>query len=48
VVKGDVAFAGLIQKVIAKLMTDGDYKKILDNWNVADGALPKSELNPAL
>lgn len=48
VVKSDVAFAGLVQKVITKLMTDGDYKKILGNWNVADGALPKSELNPAL
>jgi polar amino acid transport system substrate-binding protein len=47
VVKSDKAFAELIQKVMAKLMADGSYKKILETWNIADGAIATSELNPA-
>jgi len=43
VVKSDTAFAELIQKVLAKLMSDGSYKKILESWNVTT-----TELNPAV
>ena len=48
VAKSDTAFAQLIQKTVTSLMEDGTYKKILDSWNNAEGALPKSEVNPAV
>lgn len=48
VAKSDAAFAQLIQKTVTSLMEDGTYKKILDSWNNAEGALPKSEVNPAV
>jgi polar amino acid transport system substrate-binding protein len=48
VAKGDKAFAELVQKTVTSLMEDGSYKKILDTWNNAEGALPKSEVNPAV
>ncbi|GAA2199128.1 ABC transporter substrate-binding protein [Sinomonas flava] len=48
VAKSDTAFAQLIQKTVTSLMEDGTYKKILDSWNNAEGALSKSEVNPAV
>lgn len=46
VAKSDTALADLMQKVITKLISDGSYKKILESWNNADGAIEKSEVNP--
>ncbi|MEA5457243.1 ABC transporter substrate-binding protein [Sinomonas sp. JGH33] len=48
IAKGDTALADLIQKTMAKLMADGTYKKILDTWGNADGAIAKSEVNPSV
>lgn len=48
VAKSDTALADLIQKVMTKLISDGTYKKILDTWNNADGAVSKSEVNPSV
>lgn len=47
VAKSDTALAELIQKTMTKLMADGSYKKILESWGAADGAISKSEVNPA-
>jgi len=47
VAKTDKALADVIQKTVTKLMEDGSYKKILDGWGAADGAITKSEVNPA-
>jgi polar amino acid transport system substrate-binding protein len=47
VAKADTAGADVIQKTVTKLMADGSYKKILDGWGNADGAITKSEINPA-
>jgi polar amino acid transport system substrate-binding protein len=46
VAKNDTGLTDLVQKVMSKLMADGTYKKILDNWNVADSGISKSEVNP--
>ncbi|MDP5227489.1 MULTISPECIES: ABC transporter substrate-binding protein [Arthrobacter] len=46
VAKSDTALAGLIQDTLNALIKDGSYKKILDSWGNADGAITKSELNP--
>ena len=48
IAKDDTAFADLIQKVVAKLMADGTYKKILATWNVSDIGITTPELNPRL
>lgn len=48
VAKDETGLADLIQKVMTKLISDGTYKKILDTWNVGDGAVSTSELNPAV
>jgi polar amino acid transport system substrate-binding protein len=32
---------------MTKLIADGSYKKILEGWGNAEGAITKSELNPA-
>ena len=47
VAKSDTALAELIQKTMTKLMADGSYKKILEGWGNAEGAITKSEVNPA-
>ena len=46
--KNDVALAELIQKTVAKLISDGTYKTILDSWNNADGAITNPEVNPTV
>lgn len=37
-----------IQGALQKLMDDGSYKKILDNWGLGDEAITKSEINAAV
>ncbi|MGO4383174.1 ABC transporter substrate-binding protein [Specibacter sp. RAF43] len=46
IAKADTEFAGVIEKVMNKLMTDGSYTKILEKWNNTDGAIAKAVLNP--
>ncbi|MHA7305654.1 ABC transporter substrate-binding protein [Arthrobacter sp. TMN-49] len=46
IAKADTEFAGVIEKVMNKLIEDGSYTKILEKWNNTDGALPKAVLNP--
>lgn len=46
IAKDDVAFAQVIEKVMNKLIEDGTYKKILDNWNNSSGGVTKAVLNP--
>jgi polar amino acid transport system substrate-binding protein len=48
VAKSDTALAGLIQKVLTKLMANGSYKKILDTWNNGDAAVTNAETNPSV
>ncbi|CAM3924709.1 ABC transporter substrate-binding protein [Kibdelosporangium persicum] len=43
--KGD--FAKAVQGAIQSLIDDGTYKKILEKWGVQQGAITKSEVNPA-
>ncbi|MEQ4518710.1 ABC transporter substrate-binding protein [Pseudarthrobacter sp. B907] len=47
VAKSDTALADVIQKTMTKLIQDGSYKKILEGWGNAEGAITKSEVNPA-
>ncbi len=44
--KGDEKMAQAVQKSVQKLMDDGTYKKILDNWGVSSGAIEQSQINP--
>lgn len=37
-----------LQLAVEKLMSNGDYKKILDNWGVQAGAIDKSVINGAI
>ncbi|MDI3211299.1 ABC transporter substrate-binding protein [Arthrobacter sp. AL12] len=48
VAKSDTALAEVIQKTVSKLIENGAYKKILEGWGNADGAITKSEVNPAV
>ncbi|MHC6221651.1 ABC transporter substrate-binding protein [Arthrobacter sp. MMS24-S77] len=48
VAKNDAALAELITKVMNNLIADGSYASILKSWNNTDGAITKSELNPAV
>lgn len=48
VAKADTAWAEVIQKTVTKLMEDGSYKKILEGWGNSEGAISKSEVNPAV
>jgi polar amino acid transport system substrate-binding protein len=47
VAKSDTALADVMQKTVTKLIEDGSYKKILEGWGNAEGAITKSEVNPA-
>lgn len=40
-------FATSVQKAIQALIDDGSYKTILEKWNLQDGAVTTSEINPA-
>lgn len=37
-----------VQAALQKLMDDGSYKKILDNWGLGDAAISKAEINKAV
>src|SRR6478735_6788830 len=37
----------VLQKAVQSLIDDGTYKKILDKWGVADGAVTSAEINAA-
>lgn len=47
--KGDSATCEALQKAVQKLIDDGTYKKILDNWGVYEsGAIKQSQINPTV
>jgi polar amino acid transport system substrate-binding protein len=46
--KGQGDFADAVRGAVQSLMDDGTYKAILDKYNVGVGAIPKSEVNPAV
>ncbi|MBO1268865.1 ABC transporter substrate-binding protein [Arthrobacter cavernae] len=48
VAKSDTALAELVTKTMNSLIADGSYTKILKSWNNTEGAVTKSELNPAV
>ena len=37
----------VLQKALQALIDDGTYKKILDKWGVADGAVTSAQMNAA-
>ncbi|TDV50736.1 ABC transporter substrate-binding protein [Actinophytocola oryzae] len=41
-------FKDAVQAAVQKLIDDGTYKKILDNWGVADGAITEAKVNGAI
>ena len=43
----DSELTPVLQKTIQALIDDGTYKKILDKWGVADGAVTTAEINAA-
>ena len=43
----DSKLTPVLQKTIQALIDDGTYKKILDKWGVADGAVTTAEINAA-
>ncbi|MCE3556199.1 ABC transporter substrate-binding protein [Pseudonocardia sp. RS11V-5] len=43
--KNQGEYAQAIQGAIQSLMDDGTYKAVLDKWNVANGAIPTSQIN---
>ncbi|MCE0765349.1 ABC transporter substrate-binding protein [Pseudonocardia kujensis] len=43
--KGQDKYAQAVQGAIQSLMDDGTYKAVLDKWNVANGAIPTSQIN---
>ena len=45
--QSDDEFATAIQGAIDAIIADGTYGEILENWNVDNGAIAASELNPA-
>jgi len=46
-VKKDSELTPVLQKAVQALIDDGTYKKILDKWGVADGAVETAEVNAA-
>ncbi len=43
--KGQGEFAAAVQGAMQALIDDGTYAEILEKWNVADGAIPASEVS---
>jgi polar amino acid transport system substrate-binding protein len=41
-------FKEAVQAAVQKLIQDGSYKKILDNWGVSDGAIDEAKINGAI
>lgn len=46
VAKNDTAFAEAVAGALNKLIGDGTYQKVLDSWQVGDGAMTTSQVNP--
>ncbi|MEZ5157313.1 MAG: ABC transporter substrate-binding protein [Candidatus Nanopelagicales bacterium] len=46
--KDETEFADAIQGAVQSLIDDGTYMQILDQWGVGNGAIPTSEVNPAV
>lgn len=46
VARDDLPLADVVAKAMNKLMTDGDYTKILDQWGVGNIAIKTAEVNP--
>ncbi|WP_434615288.1 ABC transporter substrate-binding protein [Arthrobacter sp. A5] len=46
VAKNDLPFTDVVAKAMNKLIENGDYKKILDEWGVGSVAITKAEVNP--
>ncbi|WP_285116021.1 ABC transporter substrate-binding protein [Leifsonia sp. fls2-241-R2A-40a] len=46
-VQKDSKLTPVLQKAVQALIDDGTYKKILDKWGVADGAVQSAEVNAA-
>lgn len=44
--KNQGEFPQAVQGAVQALIDDGTYKAILDKWNVGDGAIPTSQVNP--
>jgi polar amino acid transport system substrate-binding protein len=44
----DAGMAQAVQAAVQKLIDDGSYQKILDNWGVGDGAITESKINGAI
>jgi polar amino acid transport system substrate-binding protein len=44
--KGQTEFAQAVQGAVQALIDDGTYQAILDQYGVANGAIPTSEINP--
>jgi polar amino acid transport system substrate-binding protein len=45
--KDQTQFADAVSKAVQAVIDDGNYKKVLDKWGVAAGAIDKSQVNPA-
>jgi polar amino acid transport system substrate-binding protein len=45
--KNETDFAQAIADAVKALIADGTYKKILDNWGVAQGAIDNPQVNPS-
>jgi polar amino acid transport system substrate-binding protein len=41
-------FKDALKGAVQKLIDDGTYKKVLDNWGVGDGAIDESKVNGAI
>lgn len=46
VAKNDLPLTDVVAKAMNKLIENGDYKKILDQWGVGSVAVTKAEVNP--
>lgn len=44
--KGDKQMDEAVQKAMQKLMDDGTYEAILEEWGAKDGAIEVAEINP--
>jgi ABC-type amino acid transport substrate-binding protein len=42
--KGQGQYAEVVRGAVQALMDNGTYAKILEKWNVADGAIPTAEI----
>jgi polar amino acid transport system substrate-binding protein len=46
--KDEGDFAKALSEAVNELIKDGTYQKVLDQWGVANGAVPSSEVNPSM